>query len=93
MAKGELRADEFSSKQSMGAGPGSGDYDGIESWNDEGILTDQATQRQHAWKTFSDGDFDTRPIETEFYFIQHVWWDDADDTPARRGRRDQARGA
>ena len=82
LATGELRADEFSSKQSMGAGPGSGDYDGIESWNDEGILTDQATQRQHAWKTFSDGDFDTRPIETEFYFIQHVWWDDADDTPA-----------
>ncbi|KAH8054047.1 N2-acetyl-L-ornithine:2-oxoglutarate 5-aminotransferase [Aureococcus anophagefferens] len=81
LATGELRADEFSSKQSMGAGPGSGDYDGIESWNAEGILTDQATQRQHAWKTFSDGDFDTRPIETEFYFIQHVWWDDADDTP------------
>ena len=46
LATGELRADEFSSKQSMGAGPGSGDYDGIESWNDEGILTDQATQRQ-----------------------------------------------
>ncbi|KAH8046408.1 N2-acetyl-L-ornithine:2-oxoglutarate 5-aminotransferase [Aureococcus anophagefferens] len=80
LATGELRADEFSSKQSMGAGRAAATTTASK-LERQGILTDQATQRQHAWKTFSDGDFDTRPIETEFYFIQHVWWDDADDTP------------
>ena len=41
------------------------DYDGVESWNANGLLRPQAAHRMHAWATFDD-------FRTDYWFIQGV---------------------
>jgi len=80
LATGALRSAEFGTggpgNTPWGDGPGGLDYDGGEPWNENGVVTDQGTQRQHFWKAF-----DAENIRTDFYFIQTAWYDGDPATP------------
>ena len=73
MATGEVRDHEF--KGSMGDGENSDDYDTLDYWNDNGVVSDSSGHRMHLTK-----DFGAIGARTEYYFIQNVWYDDVDDT-------------
>ena len=79
LGTGALRSREFSDADdgNLGDGPGSDDYDGVESWNANGLLRPQAAHRMHAWATFDD-------FRTDYWFIQGVWWDGQDETAVGR---------